>query len=192
MFQIFRSPTVAKIIAVLAMHESEELGANDLARQVSVARPNILQALEYLEADGIVTHRAIGRKYMYRIVTEHPLYPELKGLAIKTFGGQEAVLRAIRDDKAVLFAAIYGSIARREEKRESDLDVLIIITDEESESADYRLATRLALAAQQLGRPIHPAIHPRSEFRQLRKSNPVMRSILSSPMVVLKGVLADV
>jgi uncharacterized protein len=189
---MFRSPTVAKVIAVLALHEEEEFGAEELSARVGVARPNVFQALRYLEMDGIVNRRAVGKKHLYRAAVDHPLYPELKGIAIKTFGGQEQVLRALREDPRVLFAAIYGSVARGDENPRSDIDVLVVVADEDAEESDYRVASRLAVASHQIGRSVHSSIHSLREFHSLRRTNDVMRSILSSPLVVLKGSLEHV
>jgi predicted nucleotidyltransferase len=181
--QIFRSKSLLRAMAVMALHPAEEFGVADLAALIGVARPSLLVGLQALEAAELITHRSVGSKKLYRVVDDHPLYPDIASIAIKTFGGQEVVLDALRADPAVSFAAIFGSFARGNPTSASDIDVLVVIDDDDADETDYRVAGALAMAGDRLGRVVHANIVRRSAV----PGNDVVRDILSGPMIVLKG-----
>lgn len=188
---IFRSQSLMRTFGFLALHQEAEYGAADIAEFVGVTRPAIVQALGYLERDGLVTKRSVGKKRLYRINTDHAYYPELRSIALKTLGGIETIAKEIQDDPAIRFAAVFGSFARGEEGPQSDIDVLFVIGDENWEEVDYRLATATARVSEQIARRVTPNIYRASEFERLRReANPAIEQILSASMTVLKGELS--
>lgn len=188
---IFRSQSLMRTFGFLALHPDDEYGAAEIATFVGVTRPAIVQALGYLEQDGLVSKRSVGKKRLYRINTEHAYYPELRSIALKTLGGIETIAKEIQADPAVRFAAVFGSFARGEEGPQSDIDVLFIIGDENWEDVDYRIATAMAGVSEQIARRVAPNIYRESEFARLRREkNASVEQILSSPMTVLKGELS--
>jgi len=188
---IFRSQSLMRTFGFLALHPDDEYGAAEIATFVGVTRPAIVQALGYLEQDGLVSKRSVGKKRLYRINADHSYYPELRSIALKTLGGVETIAKEIQDDPAVRFAAVFGSFARGDEGQQSDLDVLFVIGDKDWEEVDYRLATAMASVSQQIARTVSPNIYRESEFARLRREkNASVEQILSSPMTVLKGELS--
>ena len=189
---IFRSQSLMRTFGYLALNSDGEFGAAEIAEVVGVTRPAIVSALGYLEQDGLVTKRSVGKKRLYRINTDNAYYPELRSIALKTLGGLETIAKAIHADQDVHFAAVFGSFARGEEGRDSDIDVLFVIGDENWEEVDYRLATAMAGVSEQIARRVSPNIYRESEFARLRRErNASVEQILSSPMTVLKGELSD-
>ncbi len=188
---IFRSQSLMRTFSFLALHQEDEYGAADIAEFVGVTRPAIVQALGYLERDGLVSKRTVGKKRLYRIKTDTAYYPELRSIALKTLGGIETIAKEIQDDAAIQFAAVFGSFARGDEGAQSDIDVLFVIDDEGWEEADYRIASSMAGVSEQIARRVSPNIYRASEFKRLRRdANPAVKQILASPMTVLKGELA--
>lgn len=188
---IFRSQSLMRTFSFLALHQEDEYGAADIAEFVGVTRPAIVQALGYLERDGLVTKRSVGKKRLYRIKTDTAYYPELRSIALKTLGGIETIAKEIQDDPAIQFAAVFGSFARGDEGTQSDIDVLFIIDDRGWEKTDYRIASSMAGVSEQIARRVSPNIYRVSEFERLRReANPAIAQILSSPMTLLKGELS--
>lgn len=190
---LFRSRVLMRAASILSMHAGEEYGIEELAQLIGAARQSVATALEYLEADGLVRHRTVGKKNLYTVAVDHPFYPEVRSVALKTFGGSEEILRAILDDQKVFFAAIFGSFARGEERLASDLDVLFVIDDDGQEEEDYRLAVTMVGIGSQIARQVNPSIYSRSEFQRLiSETNATLQNILAAPMIVLKGDISDV
>jgi predicted nucleotidyltransferase len=187
MLRIFRSEALVRTIGVLAMHSDEELGLEELSHLVGTTRTNLVYTMKFLEPEGLVAHRSVGKKKLYRIVTDHPLYPELVSIAIKTFGGQEVVSDAIRSDSHVEYAAIFGSFAKGSATPRSDVDVLVVIDDDDADETDYRIAGLLAMAGDRLGRVVHANIVRRADAT----ASQIVQDILTGPLIAIKGKLDD-
>ncbi|MBP0619097.1 nucleotidyltransferase domain-containing protein [Cupriavidus consociatus] len=84
-------------------------------------------------------------------------------------------------------AAIFGSVARGEEKAESDLDVLVL----GEELSSIRINALLKAVGRKHGRDIHASVFSRSEFEEmLAGGNSFAVGVMQQPMILLKGELA--
>ena len=57
---------------------------------------------------------------------DHPLYPEIRGLVLKTSGLADVLRRALEKEQRITLAFIFGSIAQAREQAHSDIDLLIV------------------------------------------------------------------
>jgi predicted nucleotidyltransferase len=177
-------------MSILALHSDKEFDIDELASFAGVTSVAARQAMKYLVADGLVSQRSVGRRWLYRAVPNHPYFPELRSIAVKSFGGQDEVRKSITSDADVLIAAIFGSFARGEERPESDLDILFVVADEDAEETDFRLATTMAAVSVRIARQVNPSIYSLSQFRGLiAERNQSLAEILKGPLVLLKGEL---
>jgi predicted nucleotidyltransferase len=187
---LFRSQALQMSISFLAMHADAEYAVEAVASAAGVSVIAARQALAYLEGDGLVGHREVGRRWLYRANTAHPYFPELRSIAVKSLGGHDEIAQAIRADDRIIFCAVFGSFARGAERPNSDLDVLFVTDDRDSDDTDFSIATRMAGVSARLGRTVNPSIYSLSEFRNLLAiEEPSLEIILGGPMLVLKGEL---
>ncbi len=104
---------------------------------------------------------------------------------LKTVGLAD-VLRAALEPLAGQLAAafVYGSVARKEDTAQSDVDVLIV-----SDSASYaEVFNALEGAAQTLGRRINPTLYTRAELtRRLAQDQAIITRVLQQPRIWLLG-----
>jgi len=94
---------------------------------------------------GLVKRSATGNQVFYSANTNLPVFPELRALAAKTVGAVQVLRSALTDiSDRVAIAFIYGSIARQEEKAESDIDLMVVgaatLEDELRKVGGVRLA----------------------------------------------------
>ena len=187
---LFRSQALQMSISFLAMHADAEHTIEAVASAADVSVIAARQALAYLEGDDLVSHREVGRRWLYRANTAHPYFTELRSIAVKSLGGHDEIAQAIRADDRILFCAVFGSFARGAERPNSDLDVLFVTDDQNADDTDFRIATRMAGVSSRLRRAVNPSIYPLSEFRRLQRTEePSLKAILNGQMLVLKGEL---
>jgi predicted nucleotidyltransferase len=187
---LFRSKALHRSMSILALHSDKEFDIDELASFAGVTSVATRQAMKYLVADGLVSQRSVGRRWLYRAEPNHPYFPELRSIAVKSFGGQDEVRKSITSDADVLIAAIFGSFARGEERPESDIDILFVVADEDAEETDFRLATTMAGVSVRIARQVNPSIYSLSQFRGLMaEQNQALAEILKGPLVLLKGEL---
>jgi predicted nucleotidyltransferase len=80
-------------------------------------------------------------------------------------------------------AFIYGSIARSEEHRDSDVDVLVV-----GKVTFGEIVSSLSEAQKAIGREINPTVYPPAEFRsKLAAGHHFLNTVLKGPMFFVIG-----
>jgi predicted nucleotidyltransferase len=152
-------------------------------------RPSSLQReLVTLVQSGILEHRREGRRTYFKAETRSPIFRDLRNLFEKTAGLIPILHTAFRpfDDK-IACAFVYGSMARREERATSDVDILVIGSVGLAEAAPY-----LRNAEKRLGREINVTNYSVDEFRKkVRKGDHFLTSVLRGPIEFVKGEQRD-
>src|SRR5262252_2105182 len=100
------------ILAATLVQPEKAWYASELARRMGVPPSSLQRELQDLAQAGILrTHRQ-GRMAYYQANTNSPLFPDLRGLMLKTAGFVDILADAIRPLVSKMRAAfVYGSIA---------------------------------------------------------------------------------
>jgi predicted nucleotidyltransferase len=130
----------------------------------------------------LVKARRDGNRLYYRANTDHPLFPEIRNLVLKTAGLVEVIKSAL-DREGIEVAFIFGSLARSKERAESDVDLMVIGT-----IGLRSLSSRLAGVSEQIGREINPHALSIEEFRRRKQNgNHFLSNVLESPKLFIIG-----
>ena len=160
---------------------------SELATALETSPSSLQRELASLSAAGILKLRPDGRRTYYSANENAPIYEELRALVRKTIGIASEVgdaLALLRD--RIALALIYGSVARRAESADSDVDLLVVADDLTLEEV-YRA---LDVAERHLQRRVSPTLYTRSEFaRRRRTRNPFLDKVLRGPKIILIGDL---
>ncbi|TPN35419.1 nucleotidyltransferase domain-containing protein [Mesorhizobium sp. B1-1-6] len=105
---------------------------------------------------GIVSSEGTGRARLYRFNHKHPLGASLEALFEQEGLGYSNILTVIADVVSavrpnVLAAWIYGSVARGEDRPDSDLDIAVVSSSEKLESALQEIREGLRPHGEALG-----------------------------------------
>ena len=121
---------------------------------------------------------------MYQANSQSPVFSEMRGLLAKPVG----VSDSIRSASAILgtkveVAFVYGSVARRQERAVSDVDLMLL-----GEATFGEVVSALAPAQKTIGREINPAVFPVAEFRsKLKAGNHFLKSIMTGKNLFVIG-----
>ena len=125
-----------------------------------------------------------GHQVYYQANPLCPVFEELKKLVVKTVGvgaALQAALTPLADRINVAF--IYGSIARSEERRQSDVDVLVV-----GKVTFAEVVSSVSEAQKAIGREINPTVYPPAEFRsKVAAGHHFLSTVLRGPMLFLVG-----
>src|SRR5579859_3479281 len=124
---VFANPANVRILRALVRHGGE-LSAPLLAELSRMTKPSVLGALECLGALGYVESVGSGRQRLHRIDDRQPLLPALAALFAAEDRRFESVIESVRAAAVAAGATagwLYGSVARGEDRPDSDLDVAI-------------------------------------------------------------------
>ncbi len=109
-----------------------------------------------------------GNQTHYQANPECPIYTELLGIVRKTFGIAEQVRAALAPvSDQLVWAFIYGSVAKGSEHAGSDIDLMLI-----GENLSYSdLMERLLPVEEYLGRTINPTLFTLVDWQARRAAD---------------------
>jgi predicted nucleotidyltransferase len=181
--EILSSRVKAEVFRLLFGPNGTPLHLREIERQSGLAVGTVRQELERLTSLGLVQKTADGNRRLYAASREHPLYPDIRNLVLKTSGLADILHEALAGDKGIQIAFVFGSVARGEEQAHSDIDLMVI------GSVGLRALTRrLSGVADQLGREINPHILGVDEFRRRKKEQEhFLSTVLGAPRIFVLG-----
>jgi predicted nucleotidyltransferase len=178
------SKTRRVVLSLLYSHVDDAFYLRQIVRAAGVGLGAVQRELKQLSDAGIIQRIVRGHQVYYQANSGCPVFAELKNLVIKTVGVGavlQAALAPLSDRIHVAF--IYGSFARSEEHRDSDVDVLVVGKVTFSE-----IVSLLSEAQKTIGREINPTVYPPAEFRsKVVSGHHFLNTVLRGPMFFLVG-----
>ncbi len=181
--QILSSTVKAEIFRLLFGLNGQPLHVRELERRSGLAIGTVRQELAQLAKAGLIASHMDGNRKYYAARQDHPLYPEIRGLVLKTSGLAEVVRRALERDKRIEFAFIFGSLAQAREQAHSDVDLLVV------GDLGLRDVTKLLSGVvDKVGREINPKVFTSHEFRRRKRTGDHFLSrVLAEPRIFVIG-----
>jgi predicted nucleotidyltransferase len=179
------SKTQRRVLGLLFVNPDRSYFANELVRLARSGIGAVHRELATLEAAGLVTVKRVGNQKHYQANRAAPIFEELRGIALKTFGVAEVLREALAPlAKRIEAAFIYGSLAKGSDTAASDIDLMVI--SDEIEYADlFKLASE---AEQGLGRKLNPTVYTPAALRhKIASGNDFVKRVLEQPKIFVLG-----
>jgi len=174
-----------RLLAYVFTHEDENFYVRELAGLIGEDPGNLSRELTRLEKDGLFQSVSRGRSKFYSLNKNYSLFPELKKMIFKTEGVAGSLKNIVQQLDGITLSFIYGSYAREEEKKDSDVDLIVV--GEFSRSALTRDIRALEV---KLGREINFSSYTCKEFdREVKKEGSFLNLVVKERTIVLKGDL---
>lgn len=179
------SNTQQRVLALLFGQSGRSFFATELIGLSGGGSGAVQRELARLAQSGLVTVSRVGNQKHFQANPQSPVFAELCGIVQKTVGLAEPlreVLMPFTDN--IVAAFVYGSVAKRSDTAESDIDLMVV-----SDSLNYAdLFGALEEAATRLGRTVNPSIYTRRELaRRIKQKNVFVIRVLAQPKVWLIG-----
>jgi uncharacterized protein len=174
--------TRSALLSVIYGHVGESFYLRQLSRLTEIAIGPVQRELRQLVDANLVTKTVNGAHILYSANQASPVFLEIKNLVTKTVGMHDVLRDAlipIRDNIAVAF--VYGSVARSRERKNSDVDLMVV-----GEVEFSTVVERLSGAEEVLNREVNPTVYSVSEFREKLKLN-FLRAVLAEPKLFIIG-----
>ena len=175
------------ILGLFFAHPGEELYLSQIGDSLG-KHPGVFQrGINALEKTGVLVSRKRGNQRIFSVNEKYPLLEELRSIVGKTAG----VERMLSDIAASLcdihIALIYGSYASNTMRPDSDIDLLLVVTDPGIEDA---VVDRLSAIERTVSREINYTMYTVQEFNNKRSAHdPFLSEILNRSNILLKGRL---
>ncbi len=179
-----KTKTRRAILSLLYGHPDESYYLRQIVRTTGFGLGPIQRELKQLTEAGLIRRSESGHQVYYQADPASPVFRELKSLITKTVGVADTLRNALAPlADHIILAFIYGSIARGEEKRQSDIDLLVVGSTSFSE-----VVKALRRAQETLGREINPTVYPAEEFRsRIAEEHYFIREVLSGEKIFVIG-----
>jgi predicted nucleotidyltransferase len=180
---LFPASRVA-VLAALDAAGDEGLHLREVARRTALNSKTVMRELHALRGAGILMSRDVGRQVVYRLNPDCPIVEELRSIVRKTVG-IGGVLRAALEPLSdrIERAYIYGSVARGEERADSDIDLMVV------GSVSLReLSSPVREAGRSLRREVKPTLYTQGDYRrELNDKDSFVSRVHEGPRMDLLG-----
>lgn len=182
--------TQQRVLGLLFGQPDRSFYANEIIGMAASGSGSVQRELARLEAAAIVTVRRLGNQKHYQANPENPIFSELRGIVMKTFGVADVLRAALQPlSPAIEVAFVYGSVAKGKEHAGSDIDLMVI----GALVSNAALLDALAPASSQLGRVVNPTLYTPDEFAQrVSDGKSFIMRVLEQPKIFVKGSEHDV
>ena len=142
---LFRSQAVHDILSFISRYHTEEFSVTELTDAVEYSQPSVSKAVDVLAANDLVVDRRDGNARLVQINSSRLSRPDDPFLQIPQAAYQTPVRTAVDQLlnalDAVIGIVLYGSVARGEADRRSDIDLWVLV--EEDRMKSQRAANRV-------------------------------------------------
>ncbi len=127
---IFGVDSNVRVLRVLARHGGL-LSAADISHRAALSKSSTRVGLLWLEEIGVIFAEGTGYSRLYRLNAEHYLADQIRSLFAAEDRRFADIVEAVKDSAGstaplVKSLWIYGSVARGEDRLDSDLDVAVV------------------------------------------------------------------
>ena len=159
--------TQQNVLGLLYTEPGRSFYTKEILRLTGMGVATIKREIDRMVAAEILTLTRIGNQHHYQANPERPIYEELLSIVRKTFGVADVVRNALVPiQDSIVYAFIYGSIAKGKEMAKSDIDLMLV-----GNHLNYGDVMDLLIPVEgKLGRPVNPSIYTAKQVRDKLKS----------------------
>ena len=174
-----------RVLGALFAHPDRSFYGNELLRLTHSGKGALQRELTRLQRVGLISMQVIGQQKHYQANRGAPIFEELHGIVVKTFGLADVLrdaLLACASEIAVAF--VYGSVAKRSDTAHSDIDLFVI-----ADTLAYAdLMRALTPAETRLARKINPILQSHADLhRKMVRGNSFITRVLEQPKIFIIG-----
>ena len=172
------------VLGILYGHPDRTFYLREIVNLAGLGMGQIQRELKRLADSRIIRRFEQGRHVYFQADENCPIYEELRSLVTKTVGATEVLREALRDlSDRISVAFVYGSVARGEQRHDSDLDLLVI-----GDVSFADVVEAISEAQSRLRREVNAVVYPRDELSsKLADGHHFLTSVIKSEKIFIIG-----
>jgi predicted nucleotidyltransferase len=172
------------ILGLLYSHPDEAFYLRQIVDRAGLAIGQTQRELKRLTAAGIVERSERGRHVYFQANERCSIYDELKAIVAKTSGAAAAIAKGLEPlADRIRLAFVFGSVARSEQTRASDIDLMVV-----GEASFAEVASAIRNAEQLLRREINLTVYPVREFRaRIQQGHSFLTRVIEGKKLFIMG-----
>lgn len=174
-----------RVLGLLYSRPEHDFYTNEIIRLTHIGNGAVQRELKNLTAVGLINIKLSGNQKRYQANSHALFFEELRSIVLKSFGLVDVLQQALEPmSDRIEIAFIYGSIAKKIDTANSDIDLMIIGND--LTYADFFQA--FEQAELKLQRKINPTFYSPVEWqRKYKAGNNFLNKIIEQPKEFLLG-----
>ena len=148
------------VLELLFCRPSERFHIREIIRILGIGQGSVQREIDNLVACGLCISVSEGGRRYIQANRNCPVFSEVKGILEKTVGIAVGLEKILSNYPEIKIAFLFGSMARNQERNDSDIDLLII-----GEIRFRKIVGLLSPEQRRLGREINPVLYSIEEFR---------------------------
>lgn len=136
--RLFRSETIDEVLLFLSRHPDDAFSVTSLANAVDYSRPSVTKAVDVLSSTDLVVTERDGASRMVAINRDRLSLPDDPYFQIPQSEFHTPVKKAVEtivdELDGVIAVVLYGSVARGEADRRSDIDLWVLVAEDRMEN----------------------------------------------------------
>jgi predicted nucleotidyltransferase len=178
------SGAMARVVIDFAVHPEDASHGREIQRRTGLTPRSLQTELARLENLDVIQRRKDGRRIRYELNEGHSRWRALRALIRELANPVDVVRNALADVPGIQAAFIFGSIARGDERADSDIDVFLLGSD----IPDRVLYRRTIEAGILLGREVNVVQMTHDELAsRVEAGSSFIRNVLAGAKLWLVG-----
>ena len=187
--EIFSSKVKIAIMRLVCRNPEKRFSGREIARLLNISSSRASEVLELFRKNRVVNRGRIGKTSEWSLNKESIVVNEVSSLINLDRKVYKDLKSRIYEDlikeKSILKVILYGSVARRKEKPDSDIDVFILVKTKKDKEIAAELVQRLNnYLLPRYGNVLSESIYSEREWRLMGKSK-IFKRIESEGEIIL-------
>jgi len=182
--EIMGSKTRQIIFKAFFNNPDEEFYTRQLASTYKISVGTLHRELKKLVSVGMLNFRNVGNIKLFSLNKKSPIYEELKNIYYKTEGVIKYVRDAVVRISGIRIAFVYGSFAKGDERKDSDIDLFLIGDDID----DDDIIGAISELEKELFKEVNYTSYTETEYKKEKnKKGSFVSEVIKGKKVFIKG-----
>ncbi len=187
--EMFASKVKIAVMKLMCLNPERKYSGREMARLLNISASRVSEVLELFRRNAVVNRETVGRSSQWGLNKESIVVEEVSSLinverkiymALKS-----RIYETLIREKSIQKVVLYGSVARKKEKPESDIDVFILVMTKKDKELAAELVSKLnKYLLPRYGNVISESIYSEREWKDMEKTT-LFKKIESEGEIIL-------
>ena len=187
--EIFSSKVKIAVMKLMCLNPEKKYSGREMARLLNMSASRVSEVLELFRKNAVVNRERVGRASQWELNKESVLANEVSSLINlerKIYKELKSrIYETLIREKSILKVVLYGSVARKREKPESDIDVFILVKTKKDKELAAELVGKLnKYLLPRYGNVISESIYSEREWKDMGRTK-IYKKIESEGEIIL-------
>jgi predicted nucleotidyltransferase len=194
--EMFASKVKIAVMKLMCLNPERKYSGREMARILDISASRVSEVLELFRKNAVVSRETVGRSSQWRLNKESIVVEEVSSLinverkiymALKS-----RIYETLIREKSIQKVVLYGSVARKKEKPESDIDVFILVTTKKNKELAAALVGKLnKYLLPRYGNVISETIYSEREWKDMEKTKMFKKIESEGEIILIREKIKD-